>query len=694
MPNSTIMASLQRLAGNYRWIWDRPTQQVFESLDAEVWSRSHDPHEVLRSVPAKRMRQLAKDAAFTEQVRNAESDLNAYLADKPAQPLVAYFCMEHGIAPALRTYAGGLGMLAGCIEKSASDLGIAMVAVGLRYQWRFLQRLSYGWQSEEWVPLDPAAAGLEPCPEGRVQVELAGERVTVGVWRARIGRVDLYLLDTNLDGNPEHLRGITDRLYMGDKEHRLRQEMILGVGGVRVLDALGLRPTVYHANEGHAGFMGLERIQRDVTSGASLDEAVQRVRAGTVFTTHTAVPAGFDLFERELIEKYFSGWAGSCGVSLDWLMELGHFPGQGGHEPFNMAVLCTRVSEHVNAVSRLHREVTEQRVLGPLWPGRAAPVRCVTNGVHPKTWTPPQMAALFERYVGPGWDYAGPDAWQGVWDIPDDQLWQTRNELRGELVEYVRWYLPKVLQEQGWGASLDWARQVLDPNALTVVVARRAAEYKETDLLVSLPDRLRALTRNDQRPVNVIFSGLAHPADEGGKERIRRIVEYSFGEDVRANVVYLPGYDMRVAQALLGGADIWLNHPRRGDEACGTSFMKSVYAGGQILTTADGGADELVVDGDNGWIICDRSTGASREWMVDSAYGLLEHVIVPRFYDRDGAAAPRMWLDGIRQSMASLGWQVSSGTMMAGYQRLYRDAARQARRLGGAADRELALAAA
>ena len=697
MPNKDVKAPLERLAATFRWIWDQPTQSLFETVDPELWKRSHDPLGVLRATEAKRFKELAADTGFQKRIRAAESDLTAYLADKPAQPLVAYFCMEHGIAPSLRTYAGGLGMLAGCIEKTASDQGTAMVAVGLRYQWRFAQRLSFGWQNEEWLSLDAEESGLELCETSApVQLELSGERVAVRIWRAKVGRVDLYLLDTNFDGNPEHLRGITDRLYMGDKEHRLRQEMVLGVGGVRALDALGLTPTVYHANEGHAGFMCLERIRKLVGAGATMDTAIEVVRAGTVFTTHTAVAAGFDLFERSLIEKYFSGWAGECGVSIDWLMNLGHFPGQHGYEPFNMAVLCAHLAEYINAVSRIHREVTENNVLGPLWPGRAAPVRCVTNGVHPKTWTPAPMAALFDRYVGPDWPYAGSEEWQGVWEIPDADLWSVRQELRAQLVDHLRGYLPMALREQGWTDDLGWAEGVLDPNALTVVIARRAAEYKETDLLVSCPDRLRALTRGGQRPVNVIFSGLSHPSDEGGKERIRRIVEFSFQPDVRANVVYLPGYDMRLAQSLLAGADIWLNHPRRGDEACGTSFMKSVYSGGRILTTADGGADELIVDGYNGWIICDRSYGASREAMADSAFGALEHVIVPQFNDRLDGEIPAKWVEGVKQSMATLAWQVSSGPMNRAYQQLYVDAARRTRRMAATlgAQRALALSAA
>jgi glycogen phosphorylase len=679
MPSKDVKAPLEKLASNFRWIWDQPTQSLFETVDPELWNRTRNPITVLREATPKRLKQLSADSAFQKRIQDVEGALAAYLADQPAQPLVAYFCMEHGIAPDLRIYAGGLGMLAGCIEKTASDQGIAMVAIGLRYQQRFLQNLSFGWQNEDWRDCDPNGAGLEPV-DVSVRIDLAGQQLTVKAWRAKVGRVALYLLDTDVDGNPDHLRGITDRLYMGDKEHRLQQEMVLGVGGVRVLEALGITPTVYHANEGHAGFMCLERLGKLVAAGAKIDDAMEIVRSGTIFTTHTAVPAGFDLFERGLIEKYFSGWAAQNGVSIEWVMNLGHFPGQPGHEPFNMALLCTRLADYINAVSKLHREVTEEQVLGPVWPGRAAPVRYVTNGVHPKTWTPPQMAALFERYVGPGWDYASPEAWQGVWEIPDQDLWTARQQLRQELVDFVRWYLPDTLRSQGWGADLEWAEQTLDPQALTIVVARRAAEYKETDLLISNPDRLKALTRGGTRPVNLIFSGLAHPMDEGGKERIRRIVEFSYTPDVRANVVYLPRYDMRLAQVLLAGADIWLNHPRRGDEACGTSFMKSVYSGGRIMTTADGGADEMIVDGHNGWIICGRQP-ASREAMADSAFGLLEHVIVPQFNDRMDDELPGRWIDGVKQSLSTLGWLVSAGQMMNGYNQLYVDAARRTRRL-------------
>ncbi|MEN3308556.1 MAG: glycogen phosphorylase [Micromonosporaceae bacterium] len=677
MTTTEMLASLRRLAGNFRWVWDRPTQELFRTLDPAAWDARHDPFEVLRDASPQWAARLATDAGFTARLRAAGADLDRYLAGTPAQSTVAYFCMEHGIAPQLRTYAGGLGMLAGCIEKTASDLAVPMVAVGLGYRSWFRQRLEYGWQHEEWQQVDPAQAGLEPCPV-RVGLDLAGEWTQVQVWRARVGRVDLYLLDTDVPGNPWHLRQITDRLYGGDREHRLCQEMVLGIGGVRALAALGLAPPVYHANEGHAGFMCLERMRQLVAEGWEVPQAREAVRAGTLFTTHTAVPAGFDLFERGLMERYFGGFATGCGMSMDDLMRLGHFPGQGGHEPFNMAVLCASTSRYVNAVSRLHREITEQRVLGALWPGQAAPIRCVTNGVHPGTWTPPAMADLFHRYVGDGWEYADAGPWQGVWDIPDGELWQVRQDLRAQLVAWVRDYLPRTLRSAGWGADLDWAREVLDPRALTVVVARRAAEYKETDLLVSDPARLAALVHHPHRPVQVIVSGLAHPSDQGGKERIRHVVEVSLRPGLRSRVVYLPGYDMRVAQALLAGADVWLNHPRRGDEACGTSFMKSVYSGGRNLTTADGGADELIVSGDNGWIIGDRGSGASPQATAWHAFELLERVVTPEFHDRDADGVPRHWVAGVKRSLAGLAWQVGSAPMVRAYERLYRDAQRGA----------------
>jgi starch phosphorylase len=676
-----VAAALDGLARNFRWVWDGATQDVFDATEAELWRRQRDPFALIRALPPERLAELAADPAYVDQVRAAHDDLAAYLADRPERPEVAYFCMEHGIAPALRTYAGGLGMLAGCIEKTASDLRVPMVAVGLMYQWWPRQRLSYGWQEEDWQRVDPAGSGLEAVGDLRVTVDVAGAPVSVRLWRARVGRVDLYLLDTDVPENAPHLREITDRLYGGDAEHRLVQEMILGIGGVRALAALGLEPAVFHANEGHAGFMCLERTLRAVQAGRSLTDAVDLVRAGTLFTTHTAVPAGFDLFDRGLVEKYFAGWAAECGVSTDWLMGLGHFPDQGPDEPFNMAVLCARMSGHVNAVSRLHREVTEHSVLGRLWPGQAAPVVAVTNGVHPRTWTPPELAERFERYVGPGWDYADATRWDGVWRLPDEDLWRVKRTLRARMVDFVRWYLPVALRRSGWGDDLAWTQEVLDPDALTVVVARRAAEYKETDLLVSRPDRLRALTGDTGRPVQVLFAGLAHPKDQGGKERIRRIVEFSLDPAVRTRVLFLPGYDMRLALALLGGADVWLNHPRRGDEACGTSFMKAVFNGARVLTTADGGADELIVSGDNGWIIGDRAGGASREAMADSVYGWLEHVIAPEFHDRDADGLPRAWLDGVKRSLSGLAWQVSSAPMVAGYDRLYRDAVRRTRQL-------------
>ncbi len=660
---------LDALARNFRWVWDEPTQEVFAHADPDAWDAAHDPVALTRSLPDERLATLAKDRAFSRRLAAAEKGLGQYLAAEPGPARVAYFCMEHGIAPQLRIYAGGLGMLAGCIEKTASDLGVPMVAVGLMYRAWFRQRLEHHWQTEEWQPVDPANAGLDACTE-QVTIDLAGEPLVLRIWRARVGRVDLYLLDSDVEDNPEHLRGVTDRLYMGDREHRLQQELVLGVGGVRALRALGHEPRVYHANEGHAGFLGLERIREHVAAGTPLAEAIELVRAGTVFTTHTAVPAGFDLFERGLIDRYFSAWAKEVGVDLDWLMALGHFPKQRPTEPFNMAVLCSHLSATVNAVSRLHREVTETRVLGRLWPGRSAPIRYVTNGVHPRTWTPPRMSALFHRYVGRGWDYAGEQEWLGAWDIPDEDLWAARQEQRAELVDWVRGYLPG-------------GRPVLDPEALVVVVARRAAEYKETDLLISMPRRLAALTRDPDRPVCLLVAGLSHPYDDGGKERIRRIDEYASRPTHRDRVVYLPGYTMLMAQRLLAGADVWLNHPRRPDEACGTSFMKSVYCGGLILSTADGGVDELVVDGDNGWLIGDRTDGVSREVMARNAFAALEQEVVPRFFDRDADGLPRDWLYHVKRSMSTLGWQVSSGAMVRAYERLYRDAELFTRRAGG-----------
>jgi len=591
-----IRAVLDELARNFRWVWDRPTQEVFAAIGGPAWTARRDPMALVAALTPERLDQFAADPGFEESARRAYAGLTDYLAGRPPAAEVAYFCMEHGVAPNLRIYAGGLGMLAGDIEKTASDLGVPMVAVGLMYHWRVSQRLNDGWQEEDWEPVDP---------------------------------------------------------------------------------------TVYHANEGHSGFLGLERIRQliqaehpgrlDLRSadteqtGIPLADAVERIRHTTVFTTHTAVPAGFDLFERWLIEKYFADWAIDCGVSTDWLMALGHFPDQEPDEPFNMAVLCSKLSAHINAVSKLHREVTEQRVLGRLWPGRSAPIVAVTNGVHAATWAPAPMAALFDRYVGAGWEYAGGDRWDAVWDIPDEVLWQVRRDLRESLVGYAREYLPTVLPDA------DWARRMLDPDALTIVVARRAAEYKETDLLTSQPDRLRNLALNPARPVNLVFAGLAHPKDGGGKERIRNIVRFTLSGDVRANVAFLPGYDMRMALWLLAGADVWLNHPRRGDEACGTSFMKSVYSGGRIASTADGGADELLVDGYNGWLIGDRTGQVPREVMAENAFGVLERSVVPEFYDRDPDGVPRRWVAGIKRSLASLARQVGSGPMMRAYQQMYRE---------------------
>jgi starch phosphorylase len=698
------LGALESLAMNLRWSWDEQTRDLFRWVDPEQWDASiHDPVRLLGLVSPARLDALAADAGFLRFLDEVNTELQGYLskprwfqAREGGSPLrmVAYFSPEFGIAEALPQYSGGLGVLAGDHLKASSDLGVPLVGVGLFYKHGYFRQVLNieGWQQERYPDLDPYGMALTLCEGVTVTVDLGGSPLSARVWRADVGRVPLYFLDADVEENAPELRTVTDRLYGGDVEHRLRQEILLGVGGVRALDALGIDAQVFHTNEGHAGFLGLERIRRRVVDDdLAFAEAVEAVRGGTVFTTHTPVPAGIDRFPRELMEKYFGAWAKEVGITADELMALGQRAGDPPDERFNMAVMGLRLAGRSNAVSKLHGAVSRD-MFGDLWPdvpGDEVPIGSITNGVHADTWVSAEVDDVLSRHVLPEWGEAGPERWMRIDAARDDELWRARAVGRERLVAFIRRRLKESFRSRGFSPSdLAWCDEVLDPSALTVCFARRFATYKRATLLLSQPERLKALLLDADRPVQFVFAGKAHPADDSGKAMIQQIVNFAADLGVRHRFVFLEDYDIAVARALYQGADVWLNTPRRPQEACGTSGMKAALNGALNCSILDGWWDELF-DGENGWAVTSAEVLDDDEKRdATEAFGLfelLERQVVPLFYDRRGAT-PRGWIEKVKHNFASLGPAVTAARMVRDYVvELYEPAAAHDALLGAGA---------
>jgi starch phosphorylase len=677
-----IPATLQALtevATNLHWTWDRDTLQLFHRLDPVLWSSTGgDPLRLLAEITESRWHDLAADqgiieatAAAAERLRDA-IESPRWFQNRPDTPLglVAYFSPEFGISETLPQYSGGLGVLAGDHLKAASDLGLPLVGIGLLYaEGYFRQRLNAdGWQEERYPALDPHGLATVPT-DVQVTVQIGGEDVRIKVWRVDVGRVQLYLLDTNCDGNSPEAASITDRLYGGDKEHRLRQEMVLGIGGVRALRALGHDPQVFHTNEGHAGFLSLERLRELVESGVPFTDGVEAVRAGGVFTTHTPVPAGIDRFPRELMERYFTPFAASLGISFDELYAVGRLD-SATEDVFNMAVMGLRLGGRSNGVAQLHGEVS-RNMFAELWPDvppTEVPIGAITNGVHAHTWVGDHIASLLADSVGPVWDGADAASWTGVNRLSPAAVWSARAKGRAELVSFVR-------SRQG--------EAVLDPKALTIGFARRFATYKRATMLLSQPDRLRAMLLSVDRPVQFVFAGKAHPQDQPGKDMIREIELFARQLDVGHRFVFVPDYDMAVARMMYHGCDVWLNNPRRPLEACGTSGMKAALNGALNCSVLDGWWDECF-DGENGWAInsADDDPDLNRrdQREATSLFGLLEREIVPLYYDRDADRLPVGWIDKMKHNWRTLGPFVTAARMVRDYTtHLYEPAAASSR---------------
>ncbi|HWG73250.1 MAG TPA: alpha-glucan family phosphorylase [Acidimicrobiales bacterium] len=717
---------LSELASNLRWSWDERTRDLFRWVDPQTWELSfHDPVRLLGLVKRDRLDALAADPAFLGFLTEISDDLHRYLAGprwfqqrhlpsaagsarrgqiRSALRAVAYFSPEFGIAEAIPQYSGGLGVLAGDHLKGASGLGVPLAGVGLMYgQGYFRQRLNAdGWQEEHYPLLDPHRMALTLVDGARVSVDLAGEELVAQIWLAQVGRVKLYLLDADVDDNVDELRGVTDRLYGGGTEHRLRQEILLGVGGVRALAALGAETQVFHTNEGHAGFIGLERIRRLITTeGLGFADAVEAVRSGTVFTTHTPVPAGIDRFPRDLMERYFKSWSAECEVSIDALMTLGHFPGEPLDAPFNMAIMGLRLAGMSNGVAKLHGSTSRSMFQG-LWPevpANEVPISSVTNGVHGRTWVSSEMSDLFSKYVSPAWDEAGATEWSRIDDARDDELWRAREQGREALIDVVRDRLRQSLLDQGMSPTdAAWADEVLDPRYLVIGFGRRFATYKRATLLLGQPERLRALLLDQHRPIQLVFAGKAHPADDLGKQMISEIVRFSRDPAVRHRITFVPDYDISVARMMYQGSDVWLNTPRRPMEASGTSGEKAALNGALNCSILDGWWDECF-DGDNGWAISSAESygdvGQRDRVEADSLFEILERQVVPLFYDRSEGRFPRAWVQRMKASLRALGPRVQASRMVRDYvERFYEPTAARTDRLsadGHRRARELAV---
>ena len=701
------------LVNNLRWSWHPPTQDVFAAIDAGVWESSgHDPVRLLGSVSAGRLTELSHDEAFLGMLGRAHADLQEYLAgDRWFQSLgesapraIGYFSPEFGITAVLPQYSGGLGILAGDHLKTASDLGVPIVGVGLLYRHGyFRQSLSReGWQQERYPVLDPDGLPISLLrePDGapaKITVGLPGEEsLAARIWIAQVGRVPLLLLDSDVEENSDVIRDVTDRLYGGTTEHRLRQEMLLGVGGVRALRTYAAitgapDPEVFHTNEGHAGFLGLERI-RELTEGSGLDfaTALEVSRAGTVFTTHTPVAAGIDRFPRELVEQYFGGENASPGVPVDKILALGSEDYENGDPGmFNMAVMGFRLAQRANGVSLLHGEVS-RGMFGGLWPEfdvEERPITSITNGVHAPTWVAREVFELAEK----GGAHTGsddPEVWGVVDKVSSAQIWQTKRQLREHLVVDVRKRLTKSWRQRGaTPAELSWIDSALDPDVLTIGFARRVPSYKRLTLILRDPERLKRILLHPERPVQLVIAGKSHPADEGGKKLIQEIVRFADDPEVRHRIVFLPNYDIAMAQPLYPGCDVWLNNPLRPYEACGTSGMKAALNGGLNLSILDGWWDEWY-DGNNGWAIPSADVVDDPDHRDDieatALYDLIENEVAPRFYDLDAAGVPSRWIEMVRHTLKSLGPRVLASRMVRDYvDQLYRPAAVAARGLNG-----------
>lgn len=681
------LAVLARLAYNYRWSWLADGADLFRAIDPHRWELcGENPVRLLQEVSTQALARAASDRAFLDRAVLAEEQIDADrarpAADGPISPErpVAFLCAEFGVHASLPIYAGGLGALAGDLLKAASDAALPLVAVGLLYRkGYFRQRIDRsGWQHEYWLDTDPGRLPMALVTDRygmpiTVSVNARGRPVVAQIWRVDVGRVPLYLLDTERQENARHDRWITSQLYHGGRGLRLAQYKLLGVGAIRALHAMGIEPGVVHLNEGHAALAPLELARRDRAAGASFEDAVAAARARTVFTTHTPVSAGNESYGRAEVEEVLGAFPGEVGISLDTFLALGRTHPEHADEPLGMTQLGLRLSRAHNGVSRRHGEVS-RRMWRAMWPERSeedVPIAHVTNGVHLPTWMAPPMRRLLARHLGPRFEERCADlaSWAAIDAIPDEELWAVRNQLRGELVAYVRdRSVDDRLARNEPDDYVEAAARTFDPGVLTIGFARRIAAYKRLHLLAHEP--LRSLLEG-QRPIQLVIAGKAHPDDEPAKRLVQGLFRMKEWPRVGERVAFLHDYDLLMASHLVRGCDLWVNLPRPPLEASGTSGMKSAMNGGLQLSVLDGWWAEAF-DGHNGWAISgdvDEDHAAQDARDAEMLYRLLEEQVLPRFYARDAAGLPREWIARIKASLRTIGPTMSAARMLADYEK-------------------------
>ena len=695
------LKDLEVIARNMFWSWNPEFVELFKRVDSNLWSDSgHNPVKMLGNISQAKLDDLAENKGFLTQLQNTAENLKSYLdrptwyekvCSKATGPIIAYFSAEFGIHECLPIYAGGLGILAGDHLKSASDLGVPLVGVGLLYQkGYFRQDLNIdGWQNEKYIENDFYSMPIELVRKESdrpltISVEYPGRCVVAQIWSVSVGRVKLYLLDTNIPANSSTDRMITCSLYGGDRELRIRQEIMLGIGGLKALSAMDITPTVCHMNEGHAAFMALERI-RELRNAKNMtfDEAVEATRAGNVFTMHTSVKAGLDEFYVEVMDKYFSNYFQKLGINRKRFLSLGRILPDDDSETFKMTILALRLSSYTNGVSKLHGHIS-RGIWGSMWPGLPideVPIISITNGIHIKNWLSDEMNSLYEKYLGPNWadETIDKSVWNNVEQIPDEAFWQIHQRCKEQLIVFVRNRLKAQMKRRGtYHAELNHAEEVLDHEALTIGFARRFAGYKRGNLLLKDPQRLLKLLTDPKRPIQIIFAGKAHPKDSEGKDIIRQIVHFANQNNLRRRIVFLENYDIDIARLLVCGVDVWLSNPRRPMEASSTSGMKAAVNGALNMSTLDGWWCEGYTP-EGGWTIGAGQSykDANYQDTVESQaiYDILENEVIPLFYTRSADNLPRAWISRVKNSIKWIAPRFNTHRMVAEYtQRFYNPA--------------------
>ena len=680
------LSGLETLCKNLWWCWNDNAKALFKSVDSELWHKSgHNPMEILDKVSLKRYNELAKDADFLSRLKDVMKDFEAYMAQKSerTEPSVGYFCMEYGLDTSLKIYSGGLGILAGDYLKETSDMNVNLVAVGLLYRYGyFTQRLTpQGNQVAEYDAQDFLKIPAEPVldSEGNwvsIGLRMPGREMRARIWKVAVGRTDLYLLDTDFEDNIPEDRQVTHQLYGGDWENRLKQEMLLGIGGVRALRALGLNPTIYHYNEGHAALAGLERLRELIQSGVPYAASIELVRASGLFTTHTPVPAGHDAFSDDIFGRYMGHFPGLLGVDWHTMMCLGKLDPDSSEEKFSMSKLAANLSQNVNGVSMLHGKVS-QEIFADMYPGYLPEelyVSYVTNGVHYPTWGSKSMKALQATVFGEEFKthHYDKSCFDGIYQVPDEKVWLVRRQVKTDLVNYVCERLSDPQMSAHYTPSqIVTIKERLRDDVLTIGFARRFATYKRATLLFSDLDRLDAIVNNPERPVQFLFAGKAHPADGGGQDLIKRIIEISKQDRFLGKIVFVPGYDITLAKRLVQGVDVWLNNPTRPQEASGTSGEKAAMNGVMHFSVLDG----WWVEGyrpNAGWALQMERTYDDQNYQneLDSAtiYRIIENEIAPAYYNIDrGTGRSSQWIGYIKNTIAKVASNFTTNRMLTDY---------------------------